>query len=41
VNSALYSEVLLKLRNAMCRKHPGQLTRGVLVHHGNANPHTG
>jgi hypothetical protein len=28
MNSALYCEVLLKLRNATLRKPPGQLTRG-------------
>jgi hypothetical protein len=36
VNSASYCEVLLKLWDAICRKRPGQLARGVLLHHGNA-----
>jgi histone-lysine N-methyltransferase SETMAR len=40
VNSATYCEVLLELRNAIRRKHPGQLARGVLLHHDNARPHT-
>jgi histone-lysine N-methyltransferase SETMAR len=30
----------LKLRDAIRRKRPGQLARGVLLHHGNARPHT-
>jgi histone-lysine N-methyltransferase SETMAR len=40
VNSTLYCEVLLKLRDAIGRKHPGHLARGVLLHHDNARPHT-
>jgi hypothetical protein len=40
VNSASYCEVLLKLRNAVLRKLPGQLARGVLLYHDNARPHT-
>jgi hypothetical protein len=40
VNSASYCEVLLKLRDAIRRKRPGQLARGVLLHHDNARPHT-
>jgi histone-lysine N-methyltransferase SETMAR len=40
VNSASYCEVLSKLLDAIRRKHPGQLARGVLPHHGNARPHT-
>jgi hypothetical protein len=39
-NSALHCEVLLKLRDANHRKHPGQLARGVLLHHDSARPHT-
>lgn len=39
VNSAKYCEVLLKLQDAICRKHPGQLTRGVLIHCDNARLH--
>jgi histone-lysine N-methyltransferase SETMAR len=30
----------LKLRDAIRRKLPGQLTRGLLLHHNNARPHT-
>jgi histone-lysine N-methyltransferase SETMAR len=40
VNSALYYEVLLKLQDAIHRKRPSQLARGVLSHHDNARPHT-
>jgi hypothetical protein len=40
VNSASYCEDLLKLQDAICRKHPGQLTRGVCLHHDNARPCT-
>jgi histone-lysine N-methyltransferase SETMAR len=40
VNSAAYCEVLLKLRDATGRKHPGQLARGILLHHDNARPNT-
>jgi histone-lysine N-methyltransferase SETMAR len=42
VNSASYEccEVLLKLRDVFRGKLPGQLTRGVLLHHDNARPHT-
>jgi histone-lysine N-methyltransferase SETMAR len=40
VNSALYCEVLLKLPDAICRKHPDQLARGVLLHHDDARPNT-
>jgi histone-lysine N-methyltransferase SETMAR len=40
VNSALYCDILLKLRNAICRKRPGQLRRGILLHHDNARPYT-
>jgi hypothetical protein len=39
VNFASYCEVLLKLRDAIPRKRPGQLARGVLLHHDNARPH--
>jgi hypothetical protein len=39
-NSASYCEVLLKLRDAIRRKHPGQLARGVLLHHYNARLYT-
>jgi hypothetical protein len=39
-NSASHCEVLFKLGGAISRKHPGQLTRGVLLHHDNARPHT-
>jgi hypothetical protein len=40
VNSASYCEVLLKLQDAICGKCPGQLARGLLLHHDNAIPHT-
>jgi hypothetical protein len=40
VNSALFCEVLLKLWDAIHRKRPGQLARGVLLHHYNARSHT-
>jgi hypothetical protein len=40
VNSASYCKVPLKLRDAICRNRPGQLARGVLLHHDNARPHT-
>jgi hypothetical protein len=40
MNSASYCEVPLKLRDAIRKKHPGQLARGVLIHHDNARPHT-
>jgi hypothetical protein len=40
VNYTSYCKVLLKLREAIYRKRPGQLARGVLLHHDNARPHT-
>jgi histone-lysine N-methyltransferase SETMAR len=40
MNSASRCEVLLKLWDAIRRKHPDQLARGVLLHHDNARPHT-
>jgi hypothetical protein len=40
VNSVSYCEILLKLRNAIRRKRPGQPARGVLLHHDIARPHT-
>jgi hypothetical protein len=40
VNSAAYSEVMLKLWDAIRRKRPGQLAGGVLLHHDNTRPHT-
>jgi histone-lysine N-methyltransferase SETMAR len=42
VNSATYDycEILLKLRDAIRRKLPGQPARGVLLHLDNARPHT-
>jgi hypothetical protein len=40
VNSASYCEVLLKLWDAVGRKHPGQSARGVLLHDDSARPHT-
>jgi histone-lysine N-methyltransferase SETMAR len=40
VNSASYCEVLLKLLVSIRRRRPGQLVRGVLLHHDNARSHT-
>jgi hypothetical protein len=40
VNSALHCEVLFKNRDTICRKHPGQLARGVLLNCDNTRPHT-
>jgi hypothetical protein len=40
VNSTLYCVILSKLRDAICRKRPGQLARGALLQHDNARPHT-
>jgi histone-lysine N-methyltransferase SETMAR len=40
MDSASYCEVLLKLQVTIRRKHPGQLARGVLLHHDNATPYT-
>jgi histone-lysine N-methyltransferase SETMAR len=40
VNSASYCEVLLKLRDAIGRKPPGELARGAPLHHDDARPHT-
>jgi hypothetical protein len=40
VNCASYCEVLLKLRDAIRRKHPGQLARRALLHQDNVRPHT-
>jgi hypothetical protein len=40
MNYAPYCEVLFKIRDAIRRKRPGQLARGVLFHHDNARPHT-
>jgi hypothetical protein len=39
VNSALYCEVLLKIQDVIFRKHPGQLVRGVVLHHDYAIAH--
>jgi histone-lysine N-methyltransferase SETMAR len=40
VNTASYYEVLLKLRDAIRRKRPGQLAREVLPRYENVRPHT-
>jgi radical SAM superfamily enzyme with C-terminal helix-hairpin-helix motif len=40
VNSASYCEVLLKFWEAIRRKCPYRLARGVLLHHDNARPYT-
>jgi hypothetical protein len=39
VNCASYCEVLLKLLDAIRRKRPRQLTRGVLLHHDCQTPY--
>jgi hypothetical protein len=39
VNSASYCEVILKLQDAIRRKCPAQLARGVLLHRENVRPH--
>ncbi|UYV74156.1 hypothetical protein LAZ67_11002263 [Cordylochernes scorpioides] len=39
VNAAKYCEALTKLRAAIKRKHPGLLSRKVLLVHDNARPH--
>jgi hypothetical protein len=41
MNPASYCEVSLKLLDAIHRKLPGQLTRGVLLHHDNTASRTG
>jgi hypothetical protein len=41
VNSASYCEILLEFRDAVRRKRPGQLARGILLHHDNVRPHIG
>ena len=40
VNAARYCQTLNKLREAIRRKRPGQLTNGVILQHDNATPHT-
>jgi hypothetical protein len=40
VNSALYCEVLFKLRGAVHTNRPTKLAREVLLHRDNAGPHT-
>jgi hypothetical protein len=35
-----YCKILSNLRNAINRKRPDQLARGVLLHHDNAGLHT-
>jgi hypothetical protein len=39
VHSVSYCEVLVKLRDAIRRKRPDRLTRGLLLHRNNAIPH--
>jgi histone-lysine N-methyltransferase SETMAR len=39
VNSPSYCEILLKLQEVIQKQRPGQLARGVLLHHDNARPH--
>ena len=40
VNAARYCDTLDKLRDALRRKRPGQLSKGVILQHDNATPHT-
>jgi histone-lysine N-methyltransferase SETMAR len=40
VKSASYCEVLLKIRDSICNKLPGELARRALFRHDNARPHT-
>ena len=40
INAARYCQTLDKLREAIRRKRPGQLTNGVILQHDNATPHT-
>jgi hypothetical protein len=40
VNSSLQCEVLFKVWDVIHRKLPGQLARGVLLHHDNVRPHS-
>lgn len=40
VNSLSYCKLLVKLRSTIRRKRPGLLTRGVILLHDNARPHT-
>lgn len=40
VTAESYCRVLLLLRDAIRRKRPGLLTRGILLHHDNARPHS-
>ncbi|GFR86394.1 von Willebrand factor A domain-containing protein 3A [Elysia marginata] len=40
INAARYCQTLDKLREAIRRKRPGQLTNAVILQHNNATPHT-
>ncbi|GFR58959.1 histone-lysine N-methyltransferase SETMAR [Elysia marginata] len=40
INAARYCQTSDKLRQAIRRKRPGQLTNGVILQHDNAKPHT-
>ena len=40
VNAQRYSQTLTTLRQAIKSKRPGKLTRGVILLHDNARPHT-
>ncbi|GFS03474.1 histone-lysine N-methyltransferase SETMAR [Elysia marginata] len=40
INAERYCQTLDKLRDAIRRKRPGQLTKGVILQHDNATPHT-
>lgn len=40
INAGGYCEVLDRLREAVRRKRPGRLRKGVIIQHDNATPHT-
>ena len=40
MNAQSYCDILFKLRTAIRRKHPGLMSRGVLIHHDNASSYS-
>ncbi len=40
INSLMYQEILKKLWASIKRKRSGKLTKGVILHHNNATPHS-
>jgi hypothetical protein len=40
ITSEVYCYTLHKLRSSIQNKHPGMLTKGVVLLHDNARPHT-